>query len=126
MLGYNATVAIEIDANAGGTVRDIHGVADPDWQVVPRYQSLRCALARTSGKGTPELVLAPGRPRAELGWKMLIGRPVALDNRHRLVLLDPDRGGRPRYLYVVRPTEDHFFNHKCWVAGLSEWYTSKG
>jgi hypothetical protein len=126
VLGYNATVAVEYDAAAAGETLSGSYAPKPNWQPVPGLGALRCCLARRSENQAPEMVFSPNSPAMQPRWKFLVGRPVALDLRHRLVLADADRGNRPRYLYVVRPSEDAFFSRKVWVAGLSEHYNPRG
>lgn len=127
MLGYNATVALELDTNAAGGTVSRHGVREPRWRPVARWGAVRCILSRRRQEGTAGGVTgAPMAPRHEQEWRAIFGRPIALDLRHRLVVADPARGGFPRYLYVQRPTRDAFLKGIMWAVELAEQYNPRG
>jgi hypothetical protein len=123
VLGYNATVRVEYDANADGAATTDHGGIAPVWLPLPGHGALRCAVARRPGG---DLVRVPSEPAHEPGWTAIFGRPVALDLRHRLVVLDEHRGGKPRHLYVARPSEDIFSDGAAWSVMLREYYDPRG
>lgn len=123
VIAYNATVRVEHDANADGAATTEHGGLAPIWLPLPGHGALRCVLARRRGG---DLVRVPAEPAHEPGWTAIFGRPVALDLRHRLVVADGHRGGRPQYLYVARPSEDIFLHGTAWVVALREYYDPRG
>lgn len=106
--GYNATVAVEYDANATGGDQTTHGWQAPRYVPVRGLQSLKVVLVREANRS---LVTAANdamsdRPQMTRFWKALYGRPVAFDSRHRFVWSDdPLRAGRKRYLEVIEPSE---------------------
>jgi hypothetical protein len=86
--GFNATVAVQIDANADGAARSARGVVQPDWQPVAGLESVRCMIAPTRTR----TVETEYGPRVYATAVVLFSGRLAVDARHRFVVASPTVG----------------------------------
>lgn len=113
--GLNALVAVEIDVNADGRITDSEGDRLEDWDPVTGLDALACRLVMRHPKTMP----IGDRPAALMEWKILLGQGIELDQRYRLVYVDPR--GVTRYGYVQGTTVNaHEMDHH-WIINALEY-----
>jgi hypothetical protein len=97
-LGFNSTVAVEIDAAATNPAgAGARGGPGQDYVPVGGLSAVPGRLVAKKGR-PPET--APGAPDVTRWWRFLTRSAADLDERHRLVYAEPSTG-RTRHLYVV-------------------------
>ncbi|MDE2103350.1 MAG: hypothetical protein KGL39_39280 [Patescibacteria group bacterium] len=117
--GCNDVVSIEIDANAS-TATDTarRGAPKQRYISVPGLGSVPCRVVQK--QSAPSSLQIAGRQDVTAYYRVLIGIPVNLDKRHRLVWIDRQTS-QTRYLYVIGESTNAHQMNVFWPVNAVEY-----